>query len=98
MSNFGRRLAKEHFCEIISKSVHQFSRGSCLKLFSIYSHRLILISTERNGLSNFGGQSPKEHSCIIFFKIDALVKEKKSFEGFSIFSPGGHFVQRSRSV
>ena len=31
----------------------------------------------------FGGQSPKEHSCIIFLKIDALVKEK-STEGFSI--------------
>ena len=23
---------------------------------------------EQNGLSNFGGQSPKEHSCIIFSK------------------------------
>ena len=37
LSNFSRGLAKEHLCEIISKSVHQFSRGSCLKLFSIYS-------------------------------------------------------------
>ena len=37
LSNFGRDLAKEHLCEIISKSVHRFSRGSCLKLFSIYS-------------------------------------------------------------
>ena len=55
-------------------------------------------STERNGLSNFGGQSPKEHSCIFFFKIDALVKEKKSFEGFSIFSSGGHIVQRCGRV
>ena len=30
-------LAKEHFCEIISTSVHWFSRRSCFKLFSIYS-------------------------------------------------------------
>ena len=37
LSNFGRGLAKEHLCEIISKSVHLFSRGSCLKLFSIFS-------------------------------------------------------------
>ena len=37
MSNFSRGSEKEHFCEIISKSVHWFSRGSCLKLFSIYS-------------------------------------------------------------
>ena len=36
-STVGRGLAKEHLCEIISKSVHRFSRGSCLKLFSIYS-------------------------------------------------------------
>ena len=49
-------------------------------------------------MSNFGGQSPKEHSCIIFFKIDAVVKEKKSFEGFSIFSSGGHLVQLCRTV
>ena len=32
------------------------------------------------------------------FKIDALVKEKKSFIGFSIFSSGGHLVQRSGTV
>ena len=25
-----------------------------------------------------------------YFKIDALVKEEKSFKGFSIFSSGGH--------
>ena len=37
LSDFGRELAKEHFCEIISKSVHHSSRRSCLKLFSIYS-------------------------------------------------------------
>ena len=68
MSNFGRGLAKEHFCEIISKSVHRFSRGSCLKLLTIYSPGWTFCSTERNGLSNFGGQSPKKHSCIIFLK------------------------------
>ena len=50
---------------------------------------------ERNGLSSFGRQSPKEHSCIIFFKIDALVKEAKLFIGFSIFSSGGYLVQWS---
>ena len=34
LSNFGKELAKEHFCEIISKSVLRFSRR---KLSSIYS-------------------------------------------------------------
>ena len=33
-----------------------------------------------------------------YFKIDALVKEEKSFKGFSIFSSGSHLVQRSGTV
>ena len=33
-----------------------------------------------------------------YFKIDALVEEKKSFISFSIFSSGGHLVQWSRTV
>ena len=33
-----------------------------------------------------------------YFKIDALVKEKKSFKGFSIFSSCGHPVQRCGTV
>ena len=33
-----------------------------------------------------------------YFKIHFLVQEKKSFKGFSIFSSGGHLVQRSGTV
>ena len=33
-----------------------------------------------------------------YFKIHALVKKEKSFKGFSIFSSGGHLVQRSGTV
>ena len=33
-----------------------------------------------------------------YFKINALVKEEKPFKGFSIFSSGGHLVQRSGLV
>ena len=33
-----------------------------------------------------------------YFKIHPLVKEKKSFKGFSIFSSGGHLVQQSKTV
>ena len=33
-----------------------------------------------------------------YFKIHLLVQEKKSFKGISIFSSGGHFVQRSGTV
>ena len=35
-SNFGRRLSKEHFCEIILKLAH-WPRRCCLKGFSIFS-------------------------------------------------------------
>ena len=57
-----------HWNQIISKSVHRFSRRSRLKLFSIYILGGPFCSTERNGLSNFCKQSPKEHSCIIISK------------------------------
>ena len=33
-----------------------------------------------------------------YFKIEKLVKEEKSFKGFSILSSGGHLVQRSGTV
>ena len=33
-----------------------------------------------------------------YFKIYPLVKEKKSFKSFSIFSSSGHHVQRSETV
>ena len=33
-----------------------------------------------------------------YFKINIFFQEKKSFKGFSIFSSGGHFVQRSGTV
>ena len=32
-----------------------------------------------------------------YFKIYPLVKEKKSFKGFSIFSSDGHLIQRSET-
>ena len=37
MGNFGRGLAMDHFCEIISKSVQQFRSRSFEDFFSIYS-------------------------------------------------------------
>ena len=33
-----------------------------------------------------------------YSKIHPLVKEKKSFKGFSIFSSGDHLVQQSETV
>ena len=56
------RSPEYHWNQIISKSVHQFSRRSCLKLFSIYSPGGHFVPQSGTGLSNFGEQSPKEHS------------------------------------
>ena len=63
LSNFSTELPKEPSCEIISKSVHRFSR-SRLKLFSIYSPgghfvqwsgtiRIILVEGWPRNLRNF---------------------------------------------
>ena len=49
-------------------------------------------------LQQFYRQSPKGTLLYNYFKVDALVKEEKSFKGFSIFNFGGHLGQRSGSV
>ena len=85
MSNFGRGLAKEQFCEIISKSVHWFSRGSCLKLFSIKALAVILFNRAER-FEQFRWTVTYGTFLYNFFKIDALVKEEKSIESFSIFT------------
>ena len=98
MSDFGRGLAKEHLCEIISKSVHPFSIGSCLKLFSIYSPGGQFVQQSGTVRAILVDSHLRNIPVYFFFKIDALVKEEKSIDGFSIFSSGGHLVQRSRTV
>ena len=45
--------------QIISKSLHRFSRRSPLKLFSIYSPGGHFVQQSGRMLSNFGGQSPR---------------------------------------
>ena len=79
------RSPEHHWDQIISKSVHRFSRRSRLKLFSIYGP---------------GGHFVQQSGTFLYnyFKIHALAKEEKSFKGFSIFSSGGHLVQWRRTV
>ena len=50
LSNFGRGFTKEHSCEIILKSVPQFSRRNRLKFFFLFiAHAAILF----NGAERF---------------------------------------------
>ena len=87
-SNFVRELHTEPSCEIISKSVHRFSR-SCLKFFLYLSLAAILFNrTER--FEQFWWTITKGTFLYYYFKINALVKEETSIKGFSIFSSGGH--------
>ena len=49
-------------------------------------------------LSNFGTESSKEHFCGIILKSAYWPWRRCRFTCFSIFSSGGHFVQRSRTI
>ena len=96
LSNFCRQSPKEHSYIIISKSMHWLRRKSHLKVFLFLTLVAILFNgTEQ--LSNFSRELPKEPSCKIIsksvhqFSISPL-------KLFSIYSPGGHFVQQSGTI
>ena len=96
LSNFSRGLPREHSCEIGSKSVHRFSR-SHLKLFLFQALAAIFYK----GAKRFGPfclRVTEGTFLYNYFKIYALIKEEKSFKGFSIFSSDGHLVERSQTV
>ena len=48
--------------------------------------------------SNFSRGSSKEHFCEIILKWANWPWRRCRFTSFSIFSSGGHFVQRSRTI
>ena len=94
LSNFGTKLPKDPSCEIISKSVHRFSR-SCLKAFILFIALAAILFNGAEPLNNFGRELAKEHFCEIISKsVHRFSRRKLS----SIYSPGGHFVQQSRTV
>ena len=71
----------EHFCEIISKSVHWFSRRNHLKLFLFIALAAILFNRAKR-FEQFWWTVTSGTFLYNYFKIHALVKEKKSFDGF----------------
>ena len=97
LSNFGRQPPTEHSCIIISKSMYWLRRRSRFKVF-LFLALAPSCSTERNGLSNFGRQSPKKHSCEIISKSVHRFSRRSCYKLISIFSSGGHLVQRSGTV
>ena len=75
------RSPEYHWNQIISKSVHRFSRRSRLKLFSIYSHGAILFNRVER-FEHFCRQSPKEHSCIIISKSMHRLRRRSHMKVF----------------
>ena len=72
-----------HWNQIISKSVHRFSRKNRLRLFSIYSPGGHFVQQSlKRGLSNFCRQSPKEHSCIIISKSMHWLRRRSHLKVF----------------
>ena len=67
LSNFSRELPKEPSCEIISKSVHRFSRRSGLKHFLFIALVAILFEGAKP-FQQFGRGLAKEHFCEIISK------------------------------
>ena len=51
----------------------------------------------QNSLSNFGRELPKESSCETISKSVNRFS-RSGLKLFSIYSPGGHFVQRSETI
>ena len=66
-------------------------------LFLFIAQAAILFNVEES-FEQFWYRVTQETFLYIYFKIHLLVQEKKSFKGFSIFSSGGHLVQRSETV
>ena len=69
------------------------------KGFSTFSFGGHFFSAERKHFNKFGRGSPKDHFCEMILKSSHWPRRRcRLFLFFSIFSSGGHFVQRSRTI
>ena len=76
---------------INSKSIFFFRKRSRLKFFLFLALAATLFNVAER-FEQFWWTVTKGTFLYHYFKIDALVKEEKSFKGFSIFSSGSHLV------
>ena len=85
--NSGRSSLKEHFCEIILKSVHWSRRRCHLWIFSCFSFGGHFVQWSQTILTNLVEVHPKN--------ISPLVQEEMSFKGlfFSFCCFRCHFIQ-----
>ena len=84
-NNLWKRLPKEHFCEIISKSDVRFMRiSSCpYSAKSPHSPKHFLLTDQIFTNTSWKG-SLKEHSWEIISKLDLLFQRRSFFKYFSL--------------
>ena len=81
------RSPEYHWDQIISKSVHRFSRRSRLKFFSIYSPGGHFVQ-QSGTVSAIFVDSHKEHSCIIISKSMHWLRRRSHLKVFLFLALG----------
>ena len=79
------RSPEYHWNQIISKSVHRFSRRSRLKLFFLFIAMGAILFNRAERFEHFCRQSPKEHSCIIISKSMHWLRRRSHLKVFFLF-------------
>ena len=97
LSNFSRELPQKPSCEIISKSATDLTE-EVVKCIFLFIALVAILFKEQNHLSNFGRRLAKEYFCKIISKSVQQYSRRSCLNLFSIYSPGGHFVQQSGTV
>ena len=98
MSNFGRQSPKQPSCEFNFQNLSTDLAEVVVKILFLFIALAAILFNVAEFFEQFWKRVTQETFLYNSFKIHLLVQEKKSFEGFSIFSSGGHFVQRSVTV
>ena len=81
--NFDRGSPKKHSCEIISKSIHQFGRKSCLKGFPFLALAATLFS-QAEQFEQFCFKGDPRSIPVKLFQNPSTDLEERSFKGFPI--------------
>ena len=98
LSKFCRQSPKEHSCVINYFKIHELAKEE--KSFEDFLF-LALATILFNGaeqFEQFGRELPKEPSCETIPKSVHRFNRKSCLKLFSIYSPGGHFVQWSGTI
>ena len=81
------RSPEYHWNQIISKSVHRFSRRSRSKLFFLLKAMGAILFNRAERFEHFCRQSPKEHSCIIISKSMHGLRRRSHLKVFQFLAP-----------